>query len=638
MAERGEDLPDEIAGGQSAPVDTVDAALALGLSRRRARGATDPKMDAFLEKQTRLIDLQTEHLHELRAVTLSRLLLGRWKDRVSLALQVMTAFAGLAVVVAIAVMAWQAHQDHGVIIEAFSVPPDLAQRGLTGQVVASDLLDRLSELQAETVTARPASTYADDWGNDIKVEIPETGVSIGELGRGLRRWLGSQTRINGDVVRTPAGLAVVARTSETSGRRFEGAEADLDKLVGQAAESIYARTQPYRYAVWLSAHGRRDEAIAVFTQLAAAGSPGERAWAYAGRASMLVQDGRYREAATLAYAALRLEPRLEPAYRILGQSLSSLGRTEEVVSAVRRHITLLQSGRAMVQKGDAARLLPFLEGALAQQTGDYRPAVALYASATDRYDFEGHAGAYGAALNSANSLTSDHDVSAARRAVPDGPGDFPLRPAELEDWNGLAANFPAALVPTAVESGTLRWASAARAYAHLGRFADAEAFLSKTPLDCDFCLRTRGEVAALKHDWPAADRWYAEAARQGPSLPFAYTDWGQALLARGDVDGALAKLTLARQKSPHFADPLELWGEALVRKGDYAGAVAKFAEADKDAPRWGRNHLHCGEALAKLGRIDEAKAQWRAAAGMDLSVGDAAELARAQVSAPKQTS
>ncbi len=51
------------------------------------------------------------------------------------------------------------------------------------------------------------------------------------------------------------------------------------------------------------------------------------------------------------------------------------------------------------------------------------------------------------------------------------------------------------------------------------------------------------------------------AARQAPSLPFAEAEWGAALLAKGDADGAIAKETLANQKGPHFADPLEVWAK-----------------------------------------------------------------------------
>ncbi len=58
----------------------------------------------------------------------------------------------------------------------------------------------------------------------------------------------------------------------------------------------------------------------------------------------------------------------------------------------------------------------------------------------------------------------------------------------------------------------------------------------------------RAEIAAVKKDWTEADKWFAEAVRQAPSIPFAYSEWGAALLARGDADGTIAKETLANQK------------------------------------------------------------------------------------------
>ncbi len=73
---------------------------------------------------------------------------------------------------------------------------------------------------------------------------------------------------------------------------------------------------------------------------------------------------------------------------------------------------------------------------------------------------------------------------------------------------------------------------------------------------------------------------------------------------------------------------MELWGEALMRKGDLKGAIEKFRAADQDAPRWGRNHMNWGEALAGLGRPVEARGQWRAAGSMDLSPGDRALVRR----------
>jgi predicted Zn-dependent protease len=156
---------------------------------------------------------------------------------------------------------------------------------------------------------------------------------------------------------------------------------------------------------------------------------------------------------------------------------------------------------------------------------------------------------------------------------------------------------------------------------------EARALIERTPVTCYLCVRMRGAIAAVAGDAASADRWYAEALRQGPSLPFAEAEWAQALLARGDTAGAIAKATAANRKGPHFADPLQVWGEALLKKGDAKGAAAKFAEADKYAPRWGRNHLLWGESLAATGKTAEANVQWRIASGLDLTPDERARLA-----------
>ena len=223
------------------------------------------------------------------------------------------------------------------------------------------------------------------------------------------------------------------------------------------------------------------------------------------------------------------------------------------------------------------------------------------------------------------------------------PRAFALSPAfarasqaeALDDWATVAAELEAEQ-PRQLALGAPAKEALVRAlqpllayaYARTGRVSQAEALVGGTPMDCDFCVLARGQVAAARQDWSTTNRWFSLVARRTPSIPFANTEWGEMLLAKGDTDGAIARLADAHRQSPHFADPLELWGEALMRKGDAEGAAQKFASADKCAPRWGRDHLRWGQALAKLGKPDEARAQWRAAAGMDLSVADRAELAR----------
>jgi tetratricopeptide (TPR) repeat protein len=115
---------------------------------------------------------------------------------------------------------------------------------------------------------------------------------------------------------------------------------------------------------------------------------------------------------------------------------------------------------------------------------------------------------------------------------------------------------------------------------------------------------------------------------RSPDIPFADADWGAMLMAKGDLDGAIAKFESAHAKGPHFADPVEMWGEALIAQNRSDLALAKFEEADKYAPNWGRLHLKWSEALWWSGKRVDAKKQFAIATGLDLSAHDRTELVR----------
>ena len=175
---------------------------------------------------------------------------------------------------------------------------------------------------------------------------------------------------------------------------------------------------------------------------------------------------------------------------------------------------------------------------------------------------------------------------------------------------------------------TLIKPSVALANAKTGNIAGAEALIATTPDDCYDCELTRGVIASEGKQYGRADFWFARSVQLAPSIPFAYTEWGQSLLSRGKPEDAIFKFTVANQKGPHFADPLEGWGEALMAKNQSLLALAKFEEADKYAPNWGRMHLKWGEALFYAGRKDEARAQYQKASTLNLTATDKAELER----------
>ena len=635
MAERVEES--EAEGPEAAPsgVEGVAAVMAAALKRsRKAKNGGDVEFDAFLRDQRRLVNLQSEHLHEQRELMLSRLRLGRWKDRITLALQVMTAGVGAVIAVAVGVMAWQAHEDHGVSIAAFSVPPDFVGRGLTGQVMAGELLDRLSDLQARTVTARPASTYANDWGGDIKVEIPETGVSIGELNLYLREWLGSETRITGEVVRTAAGIAVTARAGEAPGRRFEGPEAAIDKLVSRAAEAVYAQTQPYRYAVWLASNSRQGEASAQFARLAQSGAPEDRPWAYAGWSSILQAEGRHYDAIRMGERAIRLNPLLDSSYQTVGVSSDVVGRWNVGIDNPGKELALYQSGRAIGMAAErGGERIAFLKAVQSFYRSEFLSAATLL-SPMLAFDLEGRSAGYAPRHLGARALAALHETSAADRlaAGPLDTNSYQAIAAEAEtlaNWGVIARRLELGRNDPALAGDsqlTVVSPLLARVYAHLGRLDEAKVLVAPTPLDCYRCLLARGEIATRERNWTEADRWYAQVDRQTPDRALASADWIRSLIARGDLDGAVAKAEAAHRVAQRYADPLELWGEALLAKRSAADAAAKFAEADRRAPRWGHNHMLWGEALMLSGRYAEARAQYELAKGLDLSGPDRAAL------------
>jgi hypothetical protein len=142
-------------------------------------------------------------------------------------------------------------------------------------------------------SSRAAQSYANNWGSDIKVEIPETGISIGELRDFLREWLGHDIHMSGEIFRTADGIAVTARAGGEEGATFTGKESDLDALVQKAAEHVYEVTQPYRYANYLDRNydpkglaQRIATATEVYRRLIAGDDKKEQAWAWNGLATI----------------------------------------------------------------------------------------------------------------------------------------------------------------------------------------------------------------------------------------------------------------------------------------------------------------------------------------------------------------
>jgi len=626
------------AEASGAGVDPFAAAMALG-------GASRAKADAFLDNQNALIADQRNRLHrQFTALDLSI-----WEKRLGVLLRLVTILIGLAVAAGVAFMIWNASQSSGLLIEPFSVPPDLAQRGMTGQVVGAKLLDHLSEMQAQTTSERPAETYANDWGQaGIKLDIPETGISVTELDDFLREKLGHDTHVTGEIVRTASGVSLTARTGMEGAESVTGSEADLDRLVRQLSEKVYRLTQPYRYGIYLASHDRLAEAVPVLKAVAETGPTRlDRAFGYGDWAWLSGEQDGIETSLRLQQRAMAVEPDNVLAQMNLGDVFAYKSLPEQAVREYQKALTLLASNKLGMYSGrEGIALKGYVQGFIDQQLCDFRDAAQIetqvvqagtsYSPDTSailaQLEADGHDIA-AARATSVDTVDYRFDYLAADTAFDSLQAKIHID-SEAQNWIGVLSDADAfapmlhkypgyrSFSPTDIVPLT------AYAEARLGKIADAEKHIAATPADCYDCLIARARIAELEGQHGRADWWFARAIDGQRSIPFAYSYWGQALLERGNPDTAIAKFTLASQKGPHFADPLEGWDEALMKKNRSDLALAKFEEAEKYAPNWGRLHMKWGEALGYVEKKNDAQKQFAIAAGLDLTAADKAELVR----------
>jgi len=620
-----------------------DSSLALDMALQRARGARggrDPIADALIATQTEKLRHELHHL-KLRTAN-------EW---FALVLKGIGLLLGAAIVAALAAMAWQASHSHALIVEPFHTPPDMAEKGLDGEVLASTVLDKLEAMRSSTLSMRAASGYSAEPASEAKLEIPDTGVSIGDVRHALQDWLGHDSHISGSLMRDGArdqsGLVLSVRTAGNAST-FTGPESDLDHLTTQAAEAIFGATQPLAYADYLRSHDRADEALDLLKRLISTGDHSDRAWAYLALGEVLQ---RRHDAAGALHAyneAAALNPNLWLVWEDIAdlKNFGNSGLQDEESALANRLRAIAATDFGGADPNVAAHFHLGDEVYVAEARGDFAAAFALTSKEADEQPVPDLA--YQSTYLTAYEAAYMHDIALtriwARRAQDRAfavhdlmmSNRTPARVAhrlnywqwwDVGEWARAAAEMHNDnLTPTGSEG---YWHSLeAIALARAGRPAEATALMDRTPERCYFCAIARGFIAETSGNRAAADAIFQGALRSYPSLVRASEFWGEIRLARGDAAGGIALFAAAHDKGPHYADPLEGWGEALLRQGDNTGAVAKFEEADKYAPNWGRNHLRWGQALARLGQQDDARAQFAKAATLALSAADRAALPR----------
>jgi Tetratricopeptide repeat len=560
------------------------------------------KTENFLDKQAQILDTQNEHLKAEHAARL-HFLQGQAREvdirrlglRLRVGFQLFLVLVATAIALGGAVMVRDAVTSRRVVVEPFHAPPSMAARGIDGAVVAAGLLDNLSHLQDATRSSSAARSLSGAWTGNIKLDVPDTGISLGEISRLLRERFGHDVHIEGDLVETTAGgLALTVRGNGVPAMTFEGSATELGQITGKAAEYVYSKSQPARWATHLTNVGRNEEAIA-FSRTAMTGvDPAERPWLLnAWAIGLQSSGGSVREGLSLFRAAVRLQPDYWVAHNNIQNSLMTLGDEEGSWKSC-EEMRVAAGGRpgkapeAFYTNCDTLtwNLLPWLDATIADSEAN---------------------GGLGTASQTAGPTTADiyarlHDPESAELALktsaedPNDPsgaamihnvrgrmaaeaGDLATALAEIEAYS-IAYSNPAVSTNNA---GYHCWIAPIEEAA--GHPDKADAFLKTAGTYVD-CYRFRADILEGRGDWPGAQKAYAEAVALAPDLPAAYFSWGVALLKHGDLAGAKTKLMDANKRGPHWADPLKVWGDVLAREGHTKEALAKYDEALKYAPNW----------------------------------------------------
>jgi hypothetical protein len=622
----------------------TESAVATGLS---LAAASREKADAFLDAQTAIARLQKEHLHEQRALQISHLKWRRFNDWMRSGGQAMFVVIGAVIVAAIATALWDASRANGLVVDSFTVPPDFEQRGMGGESVAGDVTDRLTAIREVAIENSYSNTndVSQNRANEIKVDIPDTGISIGEAWRYLRRWLGHERHLTGSLRETGEGKVTLAASVEGDGAvDVTGPAAELPKLEQQLAEDIFGSFDPVNHINYLTATSRHQaayNAAAGYVRIAKTvlqRSDSYGLWSYTtADASGDIELG-YRR----AKIGIGIDPDLAVLHVQAFKFDTYLGHDEDALRQARIVLSLRNADQLPAHQGSGfAEMQAEARFKIAWLTGDF--------SAATGWDCVHHC--IDPILSQAALAARAHDVSRSRILIDDAiaagavntRGEHEARyliDAAVGDWAAAIAEASAAraawMVPDGDISRTYLKNIAATTYgpmlaeaeAHAGRFADAHGEIDRTPPDCISCETARGDIDALQGNRNGAAYWYSRAIGDAPSIPFAYVEWGAMLLADGDLDGAIAKFRQASATGPHFADPLEMWGETLMLKNRSDLALPRFEEAGRYAPNWGRLHLEWGKALLYAGHKTQSRGQFEIASGLDLSRSERAVLAQ----------
>jgi len=479
------------------------------------------------------------------------------------------------------------------VVKDVSVPASLQEQGISGNVIAQQILDHISEIDSAAGSRKQKAQIS---GLDFQstmptINLPVGGFNIGTIVSEVRRLLGyTETVITGEVFieepkdkEQPAKYGLRLRIAGDGPiYKSETPEPDVQRLIAAAAERIMHKFDPINLGYFYYRQKDYDKAEEIADFALASANADNYPWAYTMRGLIARDLGKVSEAARNFNQVVSIDPNFGMGHVNLSGILRLDGQLDAAETAARKAIDLMPKQH----EGYAALALVLLD------RGDRDKALAEMDKGVevDPQEAQSHLaqGALRQSLERYEEAIASYQTSAKLR-----PSAAPL-------------------------------IGAADASTHLNRQDEARGFLQRAtqaePKSVDAWLAL-GAATRQLHDWKTAEAAFEKAQALAPDSPAPVVELAGLYAAQKRYAAAEALYAKRERFFRHNAEFLIGWSRLYFEQGKKDEAKDKLVEAEIEAMFDTKALGDVARELEARGDLAEAIATYQKIVGLDSRMG-----------------
>jgi tetratricopeptide (TPR) repeat protein len=527
-----------------------------------------------------------------------------------------------------------------IVIEPIGVPKNFADAGITQDVMANRIKDRLEVIENELklpLWKDRVGMRADD-ASRPDIEVPGTKLGLKFMIEMIRTLLPSIARpknVGGEIIYESASanhpepspkdqiqrkvsLTIRIKSEPDASRTvvfsFSRLASDIDGLASDAAEAVLQNANPYPLAVYFYDHGHKDHARTIAESIVSDHSQDRLHQVRAYNLLGLIRDdeGKFEESTSNYEAAKTLLPKFAPTY-------SNWARLFIHQQNYPKAITMYQKATELDPKLARAYynwgVVLLNQGALDEAINKFQTAIHFDPKLVQAYINLARAQLLRERYNDAGET--------CQRAVKEVEPDQNLAAVYINWGNALAKlNQPSAAstkFENAIEIDPKSWV----AYIRLGDSLDEmhkpdEAIIKYrkavelNPKSIDAYMNW-GTTVDHQCKYTEAVAKYEKVIELDPQNALAYNNLGQVLDHQNKHDAEIEKYERAVKINPNYTEAVSNWGDALRKLHRYNEAIVKYKEAIKIKSDYINAYIGWGTTLSHQLKYDEAIATFEEA-------------------------